>query len=161
MNLIPTNACRIVTKMSTLVERLAIIELVDGPAAYVAGTNEWKKARQGIDNAADTEACEEKLLSLAQYGLETCSRMKFCTRLKQAGGLFEIRKAGVRFYGGRLGRLSERDILLLLGAEDKQGESKANTALLARCSEDLKQYQETFRAKLGDQSSRPRARHHK
>ena len=84
---------------------------------------------------------------LAALGLDVVKNFGFCTfPMRGTKGLFEIRKNGVRLYGGRLRGGAGSEVLVLLGAEQKGGKKEASPALLRRCEVRLGELKRTFAA---------------
>lgn len=119
-------------------EELGLDELCDGDAACLVGTEVFARELRRLDLSRDqSRSLHARLQTLAQHGLDECVKLKSFSRLKKAGhGLFEVRKEGVRFYGGRLPG-GDKEHLVLLGAENKSGNVAADADLLARCKQEL------------------------
>ncbi len=139
------------TKMYTLLEavaKLGLDVLVDQPRGGVVVSNDdWGTEQASIKKRNDVLRAGAKVEVLGQHGLETAKQQKFCTfPMRGRSGLFEIRVNGVRFYGGRLGTAEKREVSVLLGAEDKDGNNEADRRILDRCVLELKGLQKAFEA---------------
>lgn len=99
-----------------------------------------KGVKERIERLTPTEDVLSAIAKVSKFGhtdFETITRMGFVTRLSRRSGLFEVRKNGVRFYGGRLPSTEVSDrtksIYVLLASEQKSGKSEADPQLLDDC----------------------------
>lgn len=107
-----------------------------GQVAVVCVSRAWLRDRDGLTPEQDVINAMKTMLSLAETPLQTAFGRNSCSRLKGRDGLFEIRRNGVRFYGGHIGETSEAGqrlaVLAFVAAEQKAGRTAADAALLDR-----------------------------
>lgn len=87
-----------------------------------------------LSNKSDVASVIAKAKKLQQEGLQRISGLNFCTfPLKGRSGLFELRYNGTRLYGSRVYSCEMSEVVVMIGAEDKDGQSKADQTLLDTC----------------------------
>ena len=103
------------------------------------------KERRKLKPTDDVVSVIAKTHKMMDLGLEACAAMAWCQfPLRGTAGLFEIKKNGVRLYGGRVDTIDGVDCLVLLAAEQKAGKAGADRALLDRCSTELRELQDSL-----------------
>jgi hypothetical protein len=121
------------TKLYTLASEFGLTRLVAGEKGIVLSTQEWQAAKRALRAGQDVERALAKVLMLGRVPLAEAQRMEWLKHpMKGRKGLLEVRVRAVRFYGGRVGKLGERDLFVLVGAEQKRGNA-ADAELLDRC----------------------------
>lgn len=129
------------TEMCTALEGVGLEVVVEGPKSRVYACTTWAQEQEPLTPTQELEGAVAAVTRLGKEGLELICRTSMVTfPMKETGGLFEVRRGGVRFYGARLTK-EPREICVLLGAEHKKGKSAADKKMLARCAVDA----ETFR----------------
>ena len=121
------------TKLYTLRLGFEPTLVEEGGASIVLAHQRWLDLRATLKPSRDVAQAAAKLKFLAAEDMETLARMGWFTfPMKSRAGLFELRKNGVRFYGGRIGTLDDRAVHLLAGGESKGGKTQASPAELDR-----------------------------
>lgn len=97
----------------------------------------WTKDTRKIRDKRGLEGALAKARELGELQLETASKLHWLKfPLGARRGMFEIRRDGVRFYGGRITTFDRKQLVILTGAERKDGDA-ADPALLDRCEKTL------------------------
>lgn len=129
------------TDLSTLLDDGGLHVLTEGAVAVVLVSATWRRDRDGMTPEEDVVRALGTARALADTALDTMCKMQRAGRLKARHGLFEIRCNGVRFYGAHVGRCyrngGSRDVIVLAGAEQKSGRTKADAALLDRVEAEI------------------------
>lgn len=131
------------TKLSTLLAGGDLAQIAIGRVAVVLGSKSWRRDVAGMTPERDVDSATQTAMALAGLPLDTAIRTASCSRLTGRGGMFEIRRNGVRFYGAKVGEVvvDGRPIavvaIVVVAAEQKGGRAQANSALLDRAEAEL------------------------
>lgn len=108
-----------------------------GSKTIVVVHAKWTKDARKIRDKRGLEGTLAKALELGELQLETASKLHWLKfPLGDRRGMLEIRRHGVRFYGGRIATFDKKQLVILIGAERKDGD-EADPALLDRCEKTL------------------------
>lgn len=127
------------TKVCTLLEKQGFTTLQKVSSqdfTLMYWTPRFQQDARRLANKDDLASVSAKAKKLQKDGLTVISGLKFCTfPLRGRSGLFELRHNGTRLYGSRVYGCATSEVVVMTGAEDKDGKSKADPKLLDICEQ--------------------------
>jgi len=146
---------RKLTILSTFTSEQELSRLRSGVKGHVLSSKTFDRELRKLTNKDASARAFAKALSLAKVPIEDAAKLDWCNYPMKGGlSLFETRErgSGVRLYGVLIGRTEDRkQVLVLVGAEDKDGTSKMNPAVKKRCERAARQLRQRW-TELGGES---------